>query len=88
MARGVADVAGDLRGFGCEPVTLETQRDNGIVVSPDGAKLIGLGIERSVIRRKRTNPPARPHIGRHQPRHDTCCAILGNDARPQAMARI
>src|ERR1700683_4758782 len=88
MTRGVADAASDRGGFDGETVPFEAKRDQTVVVRPNGAVLIGIGIVATVLAREGADAAAGIHIRCHQPRDALGRAIRGDDARPQQMPLV
>src|SRR5262252_692121 len=67
VARGFRDVARDPRGFTGKSISLETKRDDAVVMRPDGPTLVGAGVVGRVLPGQRANPPSTPHVRPHQP---------------------
>src|SRR6476620_9731012 len=78
----------DLRRLRVEPITLEPERDDRIVVRPNGTGLIVIWIKRRVARRERTNSPARPHVGCHQTLLHFFGAFWWHNSRQKAVPSI
>ena len=73
-------VARDSRGLVGEAVTPKAKRDQRIIMGPDRAVLVGIGIVGGVRRGEGANTPAAPHVRRHEPGDDLRRALGGNDA--------
>src|SRR5438105_5475209 len=58
----IEDATNDLVGFIGQTIAFEARRDDAIVLGPDGAKLIQIGIKSRILARKGANAPATPHI--------------------------
>src|SRR5947199_1649291 len=88
VARRLRDVARHAGRLGGEAVALEAERDDAVVVRPDGSPLVGEGIVRGVPRGQRPDAPAAPHVGLEETLHDPRGAIRAGDTAPQAMAGV
>src|SRR6266702_1446644 len=88
MTGGLRDVAGDSGRLGREPVALEAQGDDAVVVWPHGSQLIGKRVVSGVTRGQRANAPAAPHIGLKEASHHALGMVRAGDSAPQAMPRV
>ena len=66
----------------------ETERDQRIVVRPDGAVVVLERVERALVGGESSNPPAGPERPRDELRGNLRDAVGGNDAAPQQMAHV
>ena len=64
-----ADAAGTHGRFFVEPITLETHRDDAVVMRPHGAILIRERVVSRVRRREGADAPAAPHVRFEQAPH-------------------
>ena len=66
----------------------ETERDQRVVVRPDGAVVVLERVERALVGGERADPPAGPERSRDELRGNLRDAVGGNDAAPQQMAHV
>src|ERR1051325_10146787 len=69
-------------------IAFEAHSDDGVVVRPDRAGLVVVGIKCWMIGGERANAPSRPHVRRGQALHNSLGAFGRNDAAPKAMTGI
>ena len=88
MTRRYADIMGDPRCLLMKAIAFETHSDEGVIVGPDRAGLVIVGIKCRVIGGQRANAPSRPHVRRRQALHNSLGAFRRDDAAPKAMAGV
>ena len=69
--------------FVAEPITLEPQCNNAVIMRPDGAELIQKWIVRSMICREGPNAPPAPHVRLHQTPDHPFGAVRPRDSAPE-----
>src|SRR5262245_10848105 len=88
IAASLANVTSDHGCLLSESIAFESQGDDTIVMRPDGSVLIGKWIIGGIVRRKRTNAPAAPHIWLKKSFHHASGMLLARNSAPQQMPRI
>src|SRR5262249_10751113 len=66
----------------------EAERDERVVMGPDGAVVVLERVERGLVGGERADPPAGPERSRDELRGNLRNAVAGNDAAPQQMAHV
>src|SRR5581483_8074995 len=64
---GIENASDHLLSFFNQPIAFHTSRDDAIVLRPDGAELIQIGIIGWILAGNGANPPATAHIFLQQP---------------------
>src|SRR5262249_11050521 len=88
VACGLANVTGDHGCFLSEPITLESDGDDAVVVWPDGSVLVGKWIVRWIIGRERAYTPTAPHVGFQKPFHHASGTFAAYNPAPQQVPGI
>src|SRR6266511_3618356 len=85
---GREDRLGDTARLLAQAVTLQSERDERVVVRPHRPAVVRDRAVRRIVARERPDPPAAPHVVREQPRRDAPRALLRRYAAPEEVAGI